>query len=67
MMLRLIGACTIVYLLFHWGIIATVTHLVIAALPNYMIAVLYAYAIIAGPILLAAVTGWVMFTWAEES
>ena len=31
-MLRLIGACTLIYLLFHWGIIATVTHLVIAIL-----------------------------------
>lgn len=31
-MLRLIGACTIVYLLFHWGVIATITHLVIAIL-----------------------------------
>lgn len=32
-----------------------------------MIAVLYAYAIIAGPILAMAAVGWVVFVWAEDA
>jgi hypothetical protein len=49
----------------HWA--GTAVHSPPFQKSNYMIAVLYAYAIIAGPILLAAAASWVIFTWAEES